>query len=446
MVQASPLTIEQTTASGGDDGGITFNAPISEKTKSDFARWMKRGYDFNTTADGSIQVFNKGIHVGGMGAGFDPKAMQDLLGEHLGDGSDGVIGVDSEGNFYMDTGAEGAKKDTPAGVTPSTGSTSRGGSTTRGTAGGGNTSPTTAGGGSSGSSGGGSGGGGSGGRPPTGGGTTVNESGGGGISVGVGGGGNGAGPPIDPNAALGVGFGGAEGSFTPGDQRFNDPSVFNTPDSFTAGLDENASLNDILLGAMGEQRATRDAALGIQGGLAGSFEDNAIRQQNEQNALELGANPFSLNDDTISRIQGRQTDLIGQNTERLQQASAARAASSGISRSGIQAAEQDRFDIAGAGQIAESQRGLLVEQATRRPQELGAAINVGNDTLQQQQGARERIAGGAVNILANSNPTADAALLGTLANGGTPQINIGDRGNIFNPAGVRPANNNPIQF
>ena len=268
----------------------------------------------------------------------------------------------------------------------------------------------------------------------------------GGIQLGGGGGGASGAPPIDPNAPLGIGFGGAEGSFTPGAQQFNDPGVFNQPNSFTQGLDRNSSLNDILLGAMGEQRATRDAALGIQGGLATSFEGNAMRGQNEQNALALGANPFSLDANTQSQIMGQMGDTIGQNTERLKQMQAARAASNGISRSGVSGAQMDRLDINGMNQLGNAQRGLAVEAATRRPQELASAIGVGNDTLQQQQAARERIAGGAVGILEGSNVTADAALLGSMAQGGTPQVNIARGGTSGPLAGINysgPRNLNP---
>lgn len=448
MVIADPLTLAQRTASDlapGDSGGIEFNAPqgfnpIPASIKSDFAKWAKKGFKFSTV-NGRVQVENKnGQVVGGMAAGFDPEEMQGLLAEGLGKGTSGIVGIDDDGNLYVDTGPTGARNPAPAGIKHAAGSSgggTQGGASGR-TAGRGNTAGGSAG-GTSRSGGGGGTSGASRRGGPTGGGTTVTTQGGGGATLGGGGGGP---SPIDPNAPLGVGFGGAEGRIDPGERGFNDAGVFDRPGSFTEGLGEDASLNDILLGAMGEQRATRDAALNIQGGLARGFEDSSLRGQNEQNALELGANPFSLDDQTVGRIMGQQGDLIGRNTERLQQTSAARAASSGVSRSGIQQADQDRIDIAGAQQLGDAQRGLLVEQATRRPQELGQAINVGNDTLEQQTRARESIAGGAVNILAGSNPTADAALLGTLAGGGTPQIKIGDRGNPFNPAGFTTAGNN----
>jgi hypothetical protein len=255
-----------------------------------------------------------------------------------------------------------------------------------------------------------------------GGGSGTSSSSEGGIELG-GGGGADSPPPIDPNAPLGLDFGGAAGSVLPGDQRYNDSSVFSTPKAFTEGLGKDASLNDILLGAMGEQRATRDAALGISGGLATGFENNPLRAQAEQNALSLGANPFSLDDRTIQRLQGQQGELIGRNAERLQQTQNDRAAAQGITRSGVNQAQNDRISINANRQLGDAQRGLLVEQATRRPQELASATNLVNDTLQQQQAARERIAGGAIGTLQNTDITGDAAILGTLAGGGTPQIN-----------------------
>ncbi len=300
----------------------------------------------------------------------------------------------------------------------------------------------TSGGGGGGSSGRGGGGGGTSGGG--GGGSTTTERGG--IELG-GGGGDGGGPPIDPNLPLGIDFDAARGGYSPGDQRFSDPSVFGRPTPFTEGLDQNATLNDILLGAMGEQRATRDLALGISGGLASTFEDSALRGGAEQGALGLMANPFSLDDATIQRIQGQQGELIGRNAERLGQASADRAASAGISRSGMQQADQDRIGINAARQLGDVQRGLLVEQATRRPQEIAQAVNLGSDVLQQQQGARERIAGGAIQTLQGTNLTGDAAVLGTLASGGAPQINIA-QGRDTGPVGSRfysgPAHLNPF--
>lgn len=410
----------------------------------------KSQFRIYTAPDGSIQVENKSGQVvfGVPKSQLEGIAAEDLqkeLAGYLGNGVDGIVGVRDDGTLYVDAGNRFDGSKAPSDLNESsTTSAGGGGAASSGSGAGRGGSGSGSGRGGGGSGGGGSSGGGSsstGGRTASGGGSTTTTSGGGGIEIGTGGGGNGAGPPIDPNAPLGTDFGGAEGRINPGDQRFNDAGVFDRPGSFTEGLGPDASLNDILLGAMGEQRATRDAALNIQGGLGRTFEDSALRQSNEQNALALGANPFSLDDQTVSRIMGQQGDLIGQNTERLQQSSAARAASQGISRSGIQHADQDRIDIAGAQQLGDAQRGLLVEQATRRPKELEAATRLGTDTLDQQMRQRESIAGGAVNILSQSNPTADAALLGTLAQGGTPQIRIAD-GNPLNPFGYVPAGNN----
>lgn len=232
---------------------------------------------------------------------------------------------------------------------------------------------------------------------------------------------------IDPNAPLGLDFSGAGGSVQGGQAGYVD-DVFGRPTPFTDGLGPDATLNEIMLGAMGEQRAGRDLALGISGGLASGFENNDLRQAAEGSALDLVNNPFSLDDQTIARIQGQQGDLIGRNAERLQQASAARAASSGISRSGIQNAAQDRIDINAARQLGDSQRGLLVEQATRRPQEQAQALAAGSNVLGSQQQQRGQIARGAIDTLANTNLSADAAVLGTLAAGGTPQVNLAGGG------------------
>ncbi len=249
---------------------------------------------------------------------------------------------------------------------------------------------------------------------------------------------------IDPNAALGLDFGSAGGGIEGGSSEFVDPSAFGRPTPFTEGLGPDASLNDIMLGAMGEQRAGRDLALGISGGLASGFEENELRRAAESGALDLVNNPFSLDDQTIARIQGQQGDLIGRNAERLQQSSAARAASAGISRSGIQNAAQDRIDINAARQLGDTQRGLLVEQATRRPQEQAQALAAGSNVLGSQQQQRGQIARGAIDTLANTNLSADAAVLGTLAAGGTPQVNVTGGGGDYRDSREHPGNFNPF--
>jgi hypothetical protein len=335
-----------------------------------------------------------------------------------------TFGTDADGNSFVATAPSGQEPKTPAGGTVTGGNTPS-------SPGGGQTTAQqeaaraqaaidarAAGGGAAGGGGGG---------------VDITRGAGGGADAAAasGGGGEFAGPgdqSIDPNAALGLDFGSAAGGIEGGRSDFVDPGAFGRPTPFTEGLGPDATLNDILLGAMGEQRAGRDLALGISGGLASGFEENELRRAAESGALDLVNNPFSLDDQTIARIQGQQGDLIGRNAERLQQASAARAASSGISRSGIQNAAQDRIDINAARQLGEAQRGLLVEQATRRPQEQAQALAAGSNVLGSQQQQRGQIARGAIDTLGNTSLSADAAVLGTLAAGGTPQVNIAGGG------------------
>lgn len=249
------------------------------------------------------------------------------------------------------------------------------------------------------------------------GGTTTGN---GGITLGGGAGGEAA--AVDLNRALGLDFGGSQPGVVGGANYRSDR--YGRPGSVLSGLDAKSSANDVLLNVVRAQEANRDAALGIFGGEADRYDANSLRQGIEGRSAELLANPFSLDDATIARIQAKQGEQIGQGAQRQSQLSAARAASSGITRSGMQQADQDRIGINADRQLGDTQRALLVEQATRRPQELQSATASASDVLNQQQSARERMAAGAAGVLAGTDYSADFALAGQLA--GSPVKN-GDR-------------------
>lgn len=344
--------------------------------------------------------------------------------------SEGIVGIDPNGNPYIDlrpqgqfgeeeaAAAEAAGVQAPPGQdSPFTNPNSVGAARARA------------------ASGGGGGGGSSGGtisRGATGGNArgsvsnplpTVQEEGGGGMAIDTGGGGAG-GPSIDPNAPLGIDFSRDGGiNVQEGDPRFSS-DLFPRQGDITEGLDQNSSLYDVMLNAIRTQQGQQDAALGIAGGMLSEYEADPLRGSLRQSAGDLLSNPYSLDDATVNRMLGQQGDLIGQNLERQRALSAGRAASTGVSRSGMQQADQDRLGINAANQLAGAQRGLLIEQATRRPTELANAMRASGGVLQQDQNTLERLGERGVNILRDTDITGDAAVLGTLASGQSPQINI----------------------
>lgn len=250
--------------------------------------------------------------------------------------------------------------------------------------------------------------------------TTVQASGGG---AGV------TGPTsIDPNQPLGLDpRRGAAPGVRGGDPRFLSGTL-PTPGSILEGIGPESTLNDVILGMVRRQEANRDAALGVYGGVLDEHRGNPLLQATRARAQDVLDNPFSLDDQTVSRMLGQQGDLIGRNLERLQQQQADRAAASGMGRSGITKAQQDRLSVNAVRQLGDAQRGLLVEQATRRPQELQASLRSAGDfgarDFQQGADVAQRAAD---QVYGQTSILGDALLSGTLLGGGPPQVNIAAR-------------------
>lgn len=245
---------------------------------------------------------------------------------------------------------------------------------------------------------------------------------------------------IDPNRPLGLdpshgapaGFRGGSGAFGA-----EGAGVFPGPGSVLEGIGPNSTLNDVIMNIVKRQEANRDAALAIYGGTYRNYQNDPTLQGARGRAQELLANPFSLDDQTVDRIMGRQQELIGQNYQRLGQQAADRAAASGVGRSGLAQAQQDRFAINAQRDLGNTQRGLLVEQATRRPQELAQAVQVGGGFGQSDVSQGAAISTGAANqIHGNTSIMGDALLSGVLMGGGPPPINIA-HGPDVGPIGSR---------
>lgn len=251
--------------------------------------------------------------------------------------------------------------------------------------------------------------------------------GGGGTTTIVPGGGAGGGvTQINPNAPLGLkpSAGGAAG-YTPGTQ--GAAGVFGNPGSVLTGLNEKSTLNDVIMNIVKRQEANRDAALATYGGALKTAENDPVMQGSRARAMDVLNNPFSLDDATVSRILGAQTDLIGQNFARLGQQSADRAAAAGMGRSGDAQLDQDRLAINAVKGVGDAQRGLLVEQATRRPAELQASLASAGEFGMRDVGQRTGIATQAADhVYGQTSILGDAMLTGALMGGQAPTIKVND--------------------
>lgn len=245
-----------------------------------------------------------------------------------------------------------------------------------------------------------------------------------------------AGPTrIDPNVALGLdpSKGGPAGPVG-GSSTFRS-GTFPGAGSILTGLDKNSTLNDVIMNIVKRQEGNRDAAQGIYGGAYDTATNDPVLQASRSRALDVLANPYSLDDQTVSRMLGQQADLIGQNYARLGQASADRAAASGVGRSGIAQADQDRLGINAVRDLGNAQRSLLVEQATRKPGELQASLASAGNFGQQDVGQRTGIAMRAAdNVNGQTSIMGDALLSGLLMGGGQrTNVNLGGQGYDVGP-------------
>lgn len=241
---------------------------------------------------------------------------------------------------------------------------------------------------------------------------------------------------IDPNKALGLdpSRGGPAG--TVGGTYGAD--VYPGAGSILTGINKNSSLNDVIMNIVKRQEANRDAALKTYGGAYNEQKNDPVLQGSRQRAQDVLANPYSLDDQTVSRILGSQADTIGQNFGRLKQNSADRAASMGVGRGGMASTDQDRLDINAVKSLGDAQRGLLVEQATRKPGELQASLASAGDFGMRDVGQRTGISTQAADsVYGQTSVLGDALLSGVLmgGNGGGAKVAQPYQGYLMQPGG-----------
>lgn len=246
--------------------------------------------------------------------------------------------------------------------------------------------------------------------------TTVSGSGGGSA--------NGGAAPFDPRAPLGLNPG-PRSPVVGGSAQFHSNTFGSAGDPF-AGIGPNSSAQDIAMALARKQDANQDAARQVYGGAYDAYQSDPTLQGARGLAGQLAANPFSLDDATKAKISGQTTSAIGQRAGRLETAARERAASVGGLRSG--AADDRTYAIqAGAARDAtNAERGLDIEQATRRPAELAGALSaVGGFGGQDAAGRTNISTGYADKVLGQTSIMGDALLTGPLLAGGQKPAQVG---------------------
>lgn len=421
-----PPTAAGPVATGSPDAQPGSAQGLSGRTRNNISQYMGQGWTFQTQADGRVVAWNptQSAHVVISSSGEDPDALQDLLGAEMAragrtsfthDGQPPAQGSAAAQGALSITGAPGAggqpAPPTP-GRAPMPGPSGGAGS-------GGNASGATGGAavGSVGNpyGGGGGGGGGAPGAPPT----NQQDF----LDMQAGSGGDTGPTRLNMSDPLGMSFGSSQPQG--GDPRFSNNGYFPNAPSITEGLGPDSTVGDAISNVISSQEASRNAALGIYAGVSRGQQDDPTLQGARGLAADLQANPFSLDDRTIQRIQGQQGDLIGRNAQRLSRLSADRSAAQGMGQSGMAERAQERIQTNAGRQLGDAQRGLLVEQATRRPQELAQAMQSTGQFGLSDYGQRAGIdLGAADQIHGQSSFMGDALVSGLLMGGGPPPINV----------------------
>jgi hypothetical protein len=138
---------------------------------------------------------------------------------------------------------------------------------------------------------------------------------------------------------------------------------------------------------------TRQATLGVIGGVPTAFEGDPLWQATRQSAQRLVNDPEAINDQTQQLIQNRaanQTNAAA-NTSRDQirrQMAAQGMLGSSAEQGAMGQLERDRM----AG-LADASTKLEIERASRRNQDILASQQMGAALAGQQSGVRERMAG-----------------------------------------------------
>ncbi len=427
---------------------------MATSSKDRIASILSAGGSMLPDGAGGFNLFGaNGIHslsVKKGDLGTDEETLKFFEDQLQGSDSEGIVGMDANGNVYVDLrpqGQFGEREESSAqraGVQPAPGQAvdSR-------------FNPNSVGAARARQSGGGGGG----------------TSGGGGRAPAPGGGGSGSlargaaanpfidtGPNINvPNPAAGAGaFPGGDGGFIdpndplgipainpqgrPGSEYFQPGGGLPSAGNPFAGLDENSNLYDVIAAMAGGQVANQQAALDTLGGV---FRESQGGVSEGQRGLigDLQANPYSLDDATLNRIMGQNTKGINDRAARAMMEGQQSRASAGIRPdSGLAQAQDQQIRTQAGAQAQNMESQARIQQAMQNQVDLRSALQVGGNAISQDLGTRERLANtAATGVLGETAIKGDAylsaALLGAQGKGqNQPWPTITDNRNLTGSA------------
>lgn len=245
-------------------------------------------------------------------------------------------------------------------------------------------------------------------------------------SIGPGGGGGGGGGDafIDPKAPLGIPPivpGGNPGSdyFQPGGGM---PSAGNPFE----GLGPDSNIMDVIAAVTGGQVANQQAALDTLGGVFRESQGGVSEQQRGRIG-DLLSNPFSLDENTMQRIMGQNTQGINNRAQRQMEESQQRRASAGIRPdSGIAQAQDQQISTNAANQAQTQETQARIQQAIQNQTDMRSAIGTAGPAIQQDIGLRERLAQGAAQgVLGETAIKGDAFTMAAMLGAQNPGGNQG---------------------
>lgn len=249
-----------------------------------------------------------------------------------------------------------------------------------------------------------------------------------------GGGGGGGGSPAVPGVPN---LGGAAGGGAAG-LSWNDPLGFSNPGpgpgalpgsgyagggfsygkprSIFEGLPANPTYGDVVASTLRRQEENRDAALGIMGNARNEIMGDPNRAALRGRVGDLLANPYSLDEATISRILGKTNEGITQRAAEMGGIARDRAAAGGVLRSGSSQAAEDAIRNNAASQMASGERDIRVQAAIQNQQDLRSAMGAALPVINEETTAKTGLdTTAARDILGQSSFTGDAFLSAAMA-------------------------------
>lgn len=210
--------------------------------------------------------------------------------------------------------------------------------------------------------------------------------------------------------------------------------AYGKPRSIFDGLPQNPTFGDVVGQVMRRQEDNRDAALGILGNTRNEITNDPNRALLRARTGDLLANPYSLDEATISRILGKTNEGITQRAAEMGGLARDRAAASGVLRSGAAASQEDAIRNNAASAMASGERDIRVQAAIQNGQDLRSAMAAALPGINEETTQKANLdTTAARDVLGGTQYMGDAFLSsalmgkkqGTLVNEGASGINLG---------------------